>query len=60
MWKKITRSLDLNHIFVTQPNHLNIFETIGGIKTYHLLESGDEVGKIKHFNAGAKKGPGIM
>ena len=60
MWKKITRSLDLNHIFVTQPNHLNIFVTIGGIKTYRLLESRDEVEKIKHFNAGAKKGPGIM
>ena len=37
------------HIFITQWNHLNIFLMIEGIKTYRLLESGEEVKKIKHF-----------
>ena len=39
-----------NHNFITQWNYLNIFVTIGGIMTNRILESGDEVKKIKHFN----------
>ena len=29
-----------NNIFITQWNHLNIFVTIEGIKTHHILKSG--------------------
>ena len=39
-----------NNIFITQWNHLNIFVTIEGIKTHHILKSGRKSNWTKHFN----------
>ena len=37
-----------NNIFITQWNHLNIFVTIEGIKTHHILKSGRKSRTKKH------------
>ena len=40
-----------NNNFICQSNGLNIFVTIEGVKTHHILKSGRKSRKMKHFSA---------